>query len=283
VSREAAGSGADVDVVVVNYNAGEHLLRCIDSIFRAAGVLTLEVWIVDNASHDDSARVAVQRFPDVHLIQNKRNRGFGAACNQGIAAGRAPFAFMLNPDAEIAGGTFAGLVKIARDLARTGVIGTLVRDPDGALYPSARKVPTLGEAAGHALIGPFSRDNRFSRAYTMDRWDRTSQREVDWVSGSSMLLRRAAVDEVGRWLGFELSAENKRQAWIPSGFAHGFLSLRNGTELLYKCTDFYSAQAERSLRWNDPQIAIDWPLEGIASAAGCGWSLRAHSPFERGR
>ncbi len=68
----------------------------------------------------------------------------------------------------------------------------------------------------------------------------------------------------GRWVGYELSAENKRQAWIPPGFAHGFLSLQDGTELLYKCTDFYSAEAERSLIWNDPEIGIAWPLNGIA-------------------
>ncbi len=73
-------------------------------------------------------------------------------------------------------------------------------------------------------------------------------------------LRRSS-KTFGRWVGYELSAENKRQAWIPPGFAHGFLSLQDGTELLYKCTDFYSAEAERSLIWNDPDIAIAWPFE----------------------
>jgi len=76
-------------------------------------------------------------------------------------------------------------------------------------------------------------------------------------------LRRSS-ETFGRWVGYELSADNKRQAWIPPGFAHGFLSLREGTELLYKCTDFYSAEAERSLIWNDPDIAIAWPLNGMA-------------------
>jgi len=74
-------------------------------------------------------------------------------------------------------------------------------------------------------------------------------------------LRRSS-KTFGRWAGYELSAENKRQAWIPPGFAHGFLSLKDGTQLLYKCTDFYSAQAERSLIWNDPEIGIAWPLNG---------------------
>ena len=75
-------------------------------------------------------------------------------------------------------------------------------------------------------------------------------------------LRRSS-KTFGRWVGYELSAENKWQAWIPPGFAHGFLSLQDDTELLYKCTDFYSVQAERSLIWNDPDIGIAWPLNGI--------------------
>jgi dTDP-4-dehydrorhamnose 3,5-epimerase len=76
-------------------------------------------------------------------------------------------------------------------------------------------------------------------------------------------LRRSS-ETFGRWVGYELSAENKRQAWIPPGFAHGFLSLQDSTELIYKCTDFYSAQAERCLIWNDPEIGIAWPLNGMA-------------------
>jgi len=75
-------------------------------------------------------------------------------------------------------------------------------------------------------------------------------------------LRRSS-GTFGRWAGYELSAKNKRQAWIPTGFAHGFLSLQDDTELLYKCTDFYSAQAERSLIWNDPDIGIAWPLNVV--------------------
>ncbi len=66
----------------------------------------------------------------------------------------------------------------------------------------------------------------------------------------------------GKWTGTILSAENKRQFWVPEGFAHGFLVLSDTAEVLYKATDFYSPEHERSLRWNDPDIGIDWPLEG---------------------
>ena len=64
----------------------------------------------------------------------------------------------------------------------------------------------------------------------------------------------------GKWAGVELSATNRKQFWIPAGFAHGFLALEEGTEFLYKTTDFWHGASERSIRWDDPAIGIKWPL-----------------------
>jgi dTDP-4-dehydrorhamnose 3,5-epimerase len=66
----------------------------------------------------------------------------------------------------------------------------------------------------------------------------------------------------GQWVICELSAENKRMFWVPAGFAHGFLVMSDVAEVLYKATDFYAPQYERSLLWNDPDLAIAWPLDG---------------------
>lgn len=74
-------------------------------------------------------------------------------------------------------------------------------------------------------------------------------------------LRRSS-PTYSRWHGIELSAENKRMLWVPPGFAHGFYVLSAEAEFLYKCTDFYHPEAEVSLRWNDPELAIAWPLVG---------------------
>lgn len=188
---------ADVAVVVVNYNTGDYLTRCIRSALENAGDARVEVVVVDNASHDASAERAVAAHPEVRLIANGTNRGFAAAANQGIRATRAPFVLLLNPDAEIAAGTIGGFLKVSRDRPRAAAIGPMVRDPDGSVYPSARKVPTMVEALGHSFLGPFLPDNRFSRAYTMADWDRRSEREVEWVSGSCVLLRRQALEDVG--------------------------------------------------------------------------------------
>lgn len=66
----------------------------------------------------------------------------------------------------------------------------------------------------------------------------------------------------GRWVGIHLSAENKRMAWIPKGFAHGFLTVSDYAEFLYKTTDYYAPEFERTILWNDPGIGIQWPLDG---------------------
>jgi N-acetylglucosaminyl-diphospho-decaprenol L-rhamnosyltransferase len=187
----------DLAVVVVNHNAGAYLRRCMSSLRAASGDARLEVVVVDNASRDRSPDQAIAERPDAQLIQNRDNRGFAAAANQGVAATTAPFILLLNPDAEIVGGTLASFVKVAREHPRAGAVGALVRNPNGSIQPSARRVPRLGEALGHAFLGPLVPSNPFTRSYTMAGWDRASEREVEWVSGSAMLLRREALDQVG--------------------------------------------------------------------------------------
>jgi len=191
------GRDPDLSVIVVNYNAGDHLMRCLTSVYAAAGDATLEVFVIDNASRDGSAARAKESFPGIALVQNRDNRGFAAAVNQGLRASAAPFAFVLNPDAEVSLGTLGALVKLARERPRAALLGPLIRNSDGSLYPSGRTFPSISEAVGHAFVGPFRPDNRFTRRYTMAGWDRTTEREVDWVSGSAMLLRREALDQVG--------------------------------------------------------------------------------------
>jgi GT2 family glycosyltransferase len=184
-------------VVVVNYNAGDHLLGCMSSVFASAGEANVEVVVVDNDSVDGSTDRAERSHPDARFIRNRENRGFSAGVNQGIQATTAPYVFLLNPDAEIKTGTLSGLVKIAEDHPHVAAVGPLIRNPDGTVYSSGRKFPTLGEGVGHAFLEPFWPNNPFSRSYKLAEWDRQSARHVDWVSMSCMLVRRRALEEVG--------------------------------------------------------------------------------------
>ncbi len=72
----------------------------------------------------------------------------------------------------------------------------------------------------------------------------------------------------GQWVGERLSAQNHRQLWIPPGFAHAFITLSESAEFLYKTTDFYAPQSERAIIWNDPDIGIDWPFNGVPLLSG---------------
>ena len=68
----------------------------------------------------------------------------------------------------------------------------------------------------------------------------------------------------GNWVGFELSAENGAQMYVPTGFAHGFVTLQPDSEIIYKCSDYFAPDTEAALRWDDPDVGIDWPLSGPA-------------------
>jgi N-acetylglucosaminyl-diphospho-decaprenol L-rhamnosyltransferase len=187
----------DLAVVVVDYNAGEFLPACLRSVLDRAGGADVEVVIVDNASTDGSARAAKQAFPQVELVETGQNRGFAAGVNVGIRATTAPYVLVLNPDAEIWEGTLAGLVKLADERPRAGAIGPMIRNSDGTVYPSGRVVPSIGTAVGHAFLGTVAPGNPWSRRYHMAEWDRTAEREVDWISGAAFLLRRAALEQIG--------------------------------------------------------------------------------------
>ncbi len=98
--------------------------------------------------------------------------------------------------------------------------------------------------------------------------------QIEQAQGKLVRVVRGAVFDVavdlrkssatfGKWVGAELSEDNKRQMWVPPGFAHGFLTLSESADFLYKTTDYYAPQHECCIAWDDPTLAIDWPLEGI--------------------
>lgn len=91
---------------------------------------------------------------------------------------------------------------------------------------------------------------------------------------------RSTSPTFGKWVGLHLSAENKRILWIPPGFAHGFLTLSERAEFVYKCTDYYDPTSERSLLWNDPKLGIAWPLPAGATPLVSAKDA-AGDPFDR--
>jgi dTDP-4-dehydrorhamnose 3,5-epimerase len=96
------------------------------------------------------------------------------------------------------------------------------------------------------------------------QWEPPMGKLMRVTRGTAFLVAvdiRKGSPTVGRWVGLEVSAENKRQIWAPAGFARGFCALTDETEVQYKCTGVYNRQAESAIRWDDPDLAIDWPLK----------------------
>jgi N-acetylglucosaminyl-diphospho-decaprenol L-rhamnosyltransferase len=179
--------------VVVNFNAGAHLVACIRSL-RAEGVDRIVV--VDNASRDGSLDAARQADPEIEVVQTGANLGFGAAVNRGAALVSGDL-LVVNPDAEVEPGAVKALEAVLEHDSEVGLVGPRIENPDGSLYPSARTFPAVGDALGHAFVGLVAPRNRYTRRYRMLDWDHAVAARVDWVSGAAFLARRACFDELG--------------------------------------------------------------------------------------
>jgi len=182
--------------VVVNYESGPDLARCVADL-RAAGLH--ELVAVDNGSADGSLAAAVSAVPGLETVSPGGNLGYGAAVNRGVAATSSPLVLVCNPDLEVPSGAVGELAAALGSDPRIALVGPLVRTPEGDRYPSARRFPSMIDAAGHALLGLFAPHNRFTRNYQRSELDGAAAevRPVDWVSGACFLVRRAAFESVG--------------------------------------------------------------------------------------
>lgn len=165
------------------------------------------------------------------------------------------------------------------NIIKTEIPGLLVLEPkvygdDRGFFFESYNQRVLAEAAG--ITDTFVQDNHSRSARNVLRGLHYQIRQpqgklVRVIAGKvfdvAVDLRRSSAT-FGRWVGIELSAENKRIAWVPKGFAHGFLVLSEYAEFLYKTTDFWAPEHERSIAWDDPDLAITWPLMGQPVLSG---------------
>jgi N-acetylglucosaminyl-diphospho-decaprenol L-rhamnosyltransferase len=149
-----AVSEAALTVVTVTYSPGSHLERFLSSLTVATD-RPLTVVIADNGSTDGAPEEAVERFPGTRLLRTGANLGYGTAVNRAVATVSAAQEFVLiaNPDVVWAPGSIDALLTAADRWPLAGSLGPLIRDPDGAVYPSARHLPSLVRGGMHAVLG----------------------------------------------------------------------------------------------------------------------------------
>ena len=180
--------------VLVNYNGGPELRTAVQSVAQELAGTSWEAVVVDNASSDGSAE-AVRQLPQVRLIQNGQNVGFGRGVNQGVAASTAPLVLIINPDCRLERGAVDTLRRELEHHHHCAIAGPRILNPDGSLQGSARGDPDM-------LTGVFGRTSRLRQALPglpvsrrnvyADAMAEGGSVVVDWVSGACMLVRRDA-------------------------------------------------------------------------------------------
>jgi N-acetylglucosaminyl-diphospho-decaprenol L-rhamnosyltransferase len=183
--------GDRVAAVVVTYDALPWIEQCLDSL---VGVETV---VVDNGSSDGTVAFVRERYPDVRLVESE-NRGLGAGWNLGLRETTSTYALLLNADAWLAAGALDRLAAFADTRPRAAVVGPRLLNPDGTLQRSVRGYPTVWRlATEYFFLRKLAPGSSVLNAFYGGGFDHDEIREVEVVMGACMLLRRAAVEEVG--------------------------------------------------------------------------------------
>lgn len=191
---------AVISAIIVNYNAGELLLECVNSLLDCP--LEIEVIVVDNASSDDSL-AALEDFPEVTIIRNQLNTGFSAGCNQGLQQAAADYLLFLNPDCSIAPDAVSQMLNCLQNHPQVGMVGGLLINSDGTEQAGGRRaVPTpwrsFVRAFGLSRFGtrwPYL----FFDFYLHNLPLPDQPIELEAISGACMLVKSEAIDDVGLW------------------------------------------------------------------------------------
>lgn len=188
-----------LSVVIVNYNVRYYLEQCLRSVQQATEGIESEIWVVDNASTDDSVAYLQTRFPDVHFIANEENVGFSRANNQAIRLSQGRYVLLLNPDTLVAEHTLQGCVDFLDANPDVGAVGVKMLQSSGEFARESRRgVPTpttsLYKMLGLHKLFPGSR--RFDR-YHMGFLNPNEANPIDIISGAFNMIRREALEQVG--------------------------------------------------------------------------------------
>lgn len=189
----------DVSVIIVGYKNSRLVRQTLKGIRRAAPSVSYEILISENDPDEATARMAAAEFPEVRVLNNKANLGFGSAMNRGIEAAQGRYILVFNPDIVVKTGAFEELVRYMDAHPEAGIVGPRLRNPDGGLQFSCYTFMEPKTVLYRRL--PFVRRLKQVQdhlgAYTMADWDHGTTREVDYLLGAAMLVRREALQQVG--------------------------------------------------------------------------------------
>ena len=188
-----------LSVIIVSYNVKYHLEQCIRSVKKASEGLDADIWVVDNASSDDSVSYLESNFPEVNFISNTENVGFSKANNQAIRQSKGEYVLLLNPDTIVAEDTLKGCVDFLDTHPQVGATGVRMLNANGTFAPESRRglpTPFTSFCKMTGLSSLFPKSRIFGRYY-MKYLDENEANPVEVLSGAFNMLRRKALDQIG--------------------------------------------------------------------------------------
>ena len=187
----------DVSVIIVSWNVCDLLRDCLRSLRAAQGSLSVEIIVVDGASHDGSPAMVAAEFPEVRLIAHDENVGFPRGNNIGLAAATGRYLFLLNPDTTVEPDTIATLHAYLENNPVVGLAGAQLRYPDGTVQSSRRRFPTVWTGLFESTWLEQLAPRRLLDDYYMRDTADEALTEVDWLMGACLFTRRAVWTQVG--------------------------------------------------------------------------------------
>lgn len=188
----------NLSVIIVNYNSGRLVKACVDSIRRSRLKAEVEIIVVDNASSDDSQEFLATEVPNIRFFPQARNLGLARGVNVGVAAARGEFILTLNPDIIVLKDAIDQLLDFLKDHPRAAVVAGQLVNPNGSIQDSCFRFYTpFTILARRTPLGRTPAGRRHLQRVLLREVDRVSPRQVDWVLGACMLVRRSAIDVVG--------------------------------------------------------------------------------------
>lgn len=189
----------DLSVIIVNHNTVEDLRKCLGSIDAAEHECDHRIWVVDNASTDGSAEMVRAEFPDANLLANEANEGFARANNRAIEASRGEYVLLLNPDTIVSDRAFDRILDFLRRTPDAGMATAKLVKADGTLDLACRRsFPTPFDGLCRSLgLSDLFPDSRIFARYNLRYLDENEIAEVEAINGAFMMVRRAAIEDVG--------------------------------------------------------------------------------------
>ncbi|MFQ5673227.1 MAG: glycosyltransferase family 2 protein [Nitrospinales bacterium] len=182
-----------LSIVIVNYNSKDYLRDCLYSIRETAANLQCEIIVIDNRSVDGSVEFIRKVFPEVILIPNKINCGFSRACNQGIKISRSPYILLLNNDTVLLPHALETMISIMEKSPGIGLLGCKLLNTDRSLQQSFGRVTGFVNEFGRKYFINLYEKHKNSLVGKFLNWTHAGEKEVAWVKGACMLLRRQAI------------------------------------------------------------------------------------------